>query len=176
MDTILYEGPWLRVIQRDGWYNLVQSTASDASVAILVYRTDNPIKPVLGRYEVCPAHGDEKPTLTSITGMVEHGWSPREIAMAELYEEAGFTISANALVTLGSVHSVKFSDITTFLYAFDATCATRKEAPGDGSRGEQNAFCNWISIHEAVACKCPLMGAMLSRLVLKGVFGYDRLW
>lgn len=162
MDKVLYAGEWLKVIERDGWYHFSQFTDSGGVVYILVYDLTRP-KPILGRYEVCPAHGDVEPTLTSITGGINIKRRPIDVAVEEIHEEAGYVVAADQITDLGKVMIVKWSDNIAHLYSINAAGLKRGKAPGDGSQGEIGSYCDWISLKEAMNCKCPVFSTLLVR-------------
>lgn len=162
MDKILYSGKWLSIIERDGWYVFSQETNSKGVVYILIVDREEE-KPILGRFEICPAHKDETQTLTSITGGINIKREPIKVAVEEIYEEAGYRVSPEQLVSLGKVNLTKSSDTIGHLYVVDVTGLERGEAPGDGSFGEIDSYCDWISISEAIWCKCPVFSTLLLR-------------
>ena len=161
-DEILYSGKWLSVIERDGWYHFSQEATSKGVVYILLI-DDSRSKPILGRYEVCPAHRNNIPTLTCITGGVHIKREPLDVAIEEIYEEAGYKVFAEQIIDLDKVNLTKSTDTIGHLYAVNVTGLLRVEAPGDGSFGELDSFCDWVSITEAINCNCPVMSTLLFR-------------
>jgi hypothetical protein len=161
-DEILYSGPWLEVIRRDGWYDFARYKTSNGGVYILAFR-QNPDKPILGRFEVCPAHLDTKPVLTTVTGGVNENIRPLDVAVQEMYEEAGYRVTKNQFMDLGKVYLAKGADFVGHLYAIDVTDLPRTEAPGDGTKGEEGAYCDWVSVSDALSCKDPVMSCLLLR-------------
>lgn len=168
MDKVLFSGKWLSIIDRDG-YQFSQEVTSKGVVYILIV-DKNKENPILGRFEICPPHGDMKPTLTSITGGVNIKKEPLDIAVEEIYEEAGYTVGPEQVIALGKVYLSKSADTRGHLYAVDVTDFKQGEAPGDGSPGEIGAYCDWVSIDEAINCKCPVMSTLLLRY---NSYGYD---
>jgi len=168
-DKILYEGKWLSILERDGWYHFSRQTTGEGVVYVLIYHRDW-LKSILGRYEICPAHGDSVPTLTSISGQVEHGRDPADVAVAEVYEEAGYRITRDQLIDLGKVNLTKSTDTLGHLYAVDVSGLERGDAPGDGLLGERKSYCNWVSEWDALMCKCPVMATLLARGNARGIF------
>lgn len=162
-DEILYRGNWMSIIRRDGWYEFSSFLTGGGGVYILAYR-DHLQRPILGRFEICPAHNDSEPILTSITGGIPEDKSPKEIAILEMYEEAGYRISQNQLVDLGKVFLSKASDNVAYLYAVDVTNLFRGEAPGDGTKGEEGSYCDWVSLKDAMFCKDPVMSTLILRV------------
>src|SRR5262249_7831513 len=140
MDKTLYETPFLSLKQRQNYIYVHESRSDGKLVALLVYDSSRP-DVVLGRYEICPAHGDTSPQLAAITGGVEKGTTPVEAALKELWEEAGYGADAVDLEPLGEVCPSKAADTRMYLYAFDAYGKVQQAATGDGSAYEQGAYC-----------------------------------
>lgn len=164
-DIVLYKTEYLSLIERDGWYYFAQIPGSIGGVNILLYRQDS-ARPILGRYEICPAHGDKKPELTAIAGGIEHGDRPLETAVKESYEEAGYKIDPRNFTELGYCRLSTNQDTIVYLFAADVTNLPRYDAPGDGTRGEQGAYCDWVSVKQAVLSKSAYMGTLIIRLQL----------
>lgn len=164
-DKVLYKTNFLSLIERDGWYYFAQIPGSAGGVAILLYRQDKE-KPILGRYEICPAHGDGL-ALTAIAGGIEEGDTPLQTAIKEAYEEAGYKLQTSELVNLGSCRLSTNQDTIVYLFAADVTGIRRYPAPGDGTRGEEGSNCDWVSAKEAILSKSAYMSALLLRLFAK---------
>lgn len=167
----LYDNEWVSLMQTpDGYVYSHQTRCNGQMVAVIVFTRNwlvpDTIDQVLGRYERNPAHDDDI-ALTSITGGVDKGLTVEEAAVMELMEEGGFDADAADLIPLGAVRQAKDSDATVYLFAFDATDVldTQKQAVGDGTQGEEDAYWQWIAVDEAVASKCPLASTMLMRLL-----------
>lgn len=165
-DKILYTTPFLSLIERDGWYYFAQIPGSAGGVVILLYRQHRD-KPILGRYEICPAHLDTVPTLTAIAGGIEDGDTPLETAVKESYEEAGYVLAASDFVDLGSCRLSTNQDTIVYLFASDVTGKGRGDAPGDGTKGEEGAYCDWVTPFQAVQSKSAFMSALILRLFVK---------
>jgi 8-oxo-dGTP pyrophosphatase MutT (NUDIX family) len=173
------------------WVSLMKSTEDNGcqyiyssepwcdsqGVAVLVYRYEPKGKDLgsmfglphaqreyLGRFEVCPAHSDV-PELCAITGGMD---KPDEDAFAtairEVKEEAGFDVTEQKMLYLGSVRPSKASDKTVHLMAFDVTGLEQGEAVGDGTLGEVGAFTEWVTRREAAFSKDPVLTTMITRL------------
>lgn len=166
-DKLLYHTPYLSLKLRDGWYYFAQIPGSMGGVSILLYRTDDKDKSILGRFEVCPAHLDTTPALTAVSGGIEKGDSPIETAIKEAYEEAGYRLDPNELIDLGLCRLSTNQDTIVYCYAADVTGKERYEAPGDGTRGEVGAYCDWVSAEEAVMSKSAYMSVLVLRLFIK---------
>lgn len=163
----LYYTPFLSLYVKDDWYYFARIPGSAGGVMILVYRVDNQEKPILGRFEICPAHNELEPTLTTIAGGIEKDHTPLQTAVKEVFEEAGYKLDTIDITNLGTCRLSTNQDTIVHLYAADVTGKERFEAPGDGTRGEQGAYCEWVSVEEAVWGKSSYMSTMLLRLFLK---------
>jgi hypothetical protein len=169
-DKVLLENEWLSLIERDGWYIFAHESrcADGALVAIVPYITeDGEISKVLGRFENCPAHGDKDMPLCCITGGVDKGDTPIGAVLKELDEEGGFIAEEDDLIELGTMRPIASSDAIVHLYAIDCTDREeerRKESRGDGTKGEEGAYCDWVSLADAAECKSANMMACLMRL------------
>ena len=156
----------MSLIQRDGWYYFAQVPGYSGGVAILLYRKDTD-KPILGRYEICPAHLDTVPTLTTISGGIEKGDTPLETAVKESYEEAGYRLDTSAFIDLGSCRLATSQDTIIYLFAADVTGMENYNAPGDGTKGEVGAYCSWITTVQAVQSKSAFMSTLILRLFIE---------
>jgi len=163
MDKVICRTKYLSLIERDGWYYFAQIHGSIGGVSILLYRENGMI---LGRYEVCPAHGDGL-ALTAISGGIEEGDTLLETAIKESYEEAGYKLEASDFVDLGSCRLSTNQDTIVYLFAADVTGKERYPAPGDGTRGEQRAYCEWVTATEAIQSKSAYMSTLIMRLFVK---------
>jgi 8-oxo-dGTP pyrophosphatase MutT (NUDIX family) len=84
-------------------------------VSILPFRIKGNRYEFLARLEVCPAHG---PNLEwcSITGGVESDKSLAANVQKELWEESGYQIELDDLISLGQVRPSKSADTTAYLF------------------------------------------------------------
>lgn len=170
-DRTLFKDEYLSLKQLDTWYTYAHMSrtepAKDGSgqgVAILVYTDDQDGKLILGRYETCIVHKSEQDGLTSITGGVDKGSTIIKSALNELHEEAGYEVDKKDLQDLGTVRISKQEDSLWHLFSYNATGKVRRQdSIGDGTKGEENAYCKWVSIAQAVGCKCPLVATMIVR-------------
>lgn len=168
-DKILYTTPYLQLVERDGWYYFARIPGSSGGVSILVYRLGEH-KSVLGRYEKTVSHGDEKPTLTSVAGGIEEGELPLAAAVRETREETGYDVDASEFESLGRCTLSTNQDTIIHLFAVDVTGKERGEAVPDGTKGEEDAYCDWVTAREAIMSKSAYMSALMMRLyVMSGV-------
>ena len=165
-DRELYHGEWLSVRRTAGDYEYVhQQKMGGEAVAVLGYVSSW----LLGRFEICPAHGERRPTLCALTGGIEPGESPVEAAVRELQEESGFAVPLNSVRELGRpVRPSKASD--TVIHLFTAPIKTELVdgdffGPGDGSEGEEGAFCRFVHLRDALDSKDPLLATMAARRI-----------
>jgi hypothetical protein len=159
-NKILHENKWVSLMETpDGYVYSRETRCAGEIVAVLVYSMGEEM--VLGRFERTPAHGPDI-ELCSITGGVEHG-DPVATALHELKEEAGIDAVADELEHLGKVRPSKSADTWVHLFALDGTHKELGEAVGDGSAGEVDSYCKWITVEAAFACKDALMHSLLIR-------------
>lgn len=184
-DEFVYEDKILSLKRLDGWYlyghmSRTQEAVdgSGQGVAVLVYTMkDNKVDKVLGRFERCLPHKSEEYGLTSITGGVDIGSDPLISLLRELDEEAGIWFDETNLHEvedrmhiLGTCRPSKQEDSVWHLFSFDATgLARREQSVGDGTKGEEGAYCEWVEPWQVLNCKCPLVSMMMVRsgLLLK---------
>lgn len=140
------------------YYREVRCKGKIVSVLPFKHLNNGSIEYLL-RNEVTPCWGME-PQLSSFTGGVEKD-DPREDAVRELYEEAGFTVEDTALIDLGTCRGPKCGDTVYYLYAIDVTGLTAEKAKGDGSELEAAATNVWRLQIEA---QDPLVYALSMRL------------
>jgi 8-oxo-dGTP pyrophosphatase MutT (NUDIX family) len=155
----------LSLVERDGWYYFAQVPGSIGGICVLLYRL-NDKRPILGRYEVCPAH-DDGIALTAIAGGIEKGDTPLKTAINESYEEGGYKIDSTSFVDLGKCQLSTNQDTTIYLFSADVTNLPRYNAPGDGTKGEIGSYCDWVSVEEAIFSKSAFMSILITRLKLK---------
>ena len=128
-----------------GYDYLHEDRCGGKIVSILPYRwvdIHDRKKEYLLRNEVTPCWG-MKPVISSITGGVENN-DPRETAVHEMAEEAGYEIDKSDLVLLDKVRGTKSSDTMYFIYTIDLTGKEKTlDASGDGSELEAKAECFW---------------------------------
>jgi 8-oxo-dGTP pyrophosphatase MutT (NUDIX family) len=102
-------------------------------VAILPYRRAGRDAWEFGvRKEVTPAWGLEA-QFSSVTGGVDEGKDPKEMAVIELKEETGYICEAKDLESLGTCRGTKSVDTLYHLFAVDVTDLKKGEKSGDGS-------------------------------------------
>jgi len=174
-DEILFANEWLSVRETPGGYTYVhQEKSNGAGVAVLAYRWDAKHTPkgwrggnleIVGRFEECPPHRDGL-ALTSLTGMLEEGEDPLNTAVRELWEEAGIQVSPGDMKPLGTVKPSKASDTVMHLFSVDVGEALLGKGVGDGTRGEANAYCRWVSRQAAIDSKDALLSVMILRSTL----------
>lgn len=179
----LFENHWLslkeKTLDNGSTYVYAHAPWSGGSgVAILPFRQKlvNPAwnyyeAEFLGRYEICPAHSDDIELCSITGGMDKDGESPVFTAMRELIEEGGYEVPIENIVYLGEVKPSKASDTTNHLFAVDLDKGCKEViATGDGTVGEEGAYCNWITTKELVFAKDPLLQAMYARGKMKGLW------
>lgn len=121
---------------------LHEESCDGKKVSILPYRDNNGKREFLLRNEITPCWG-MKPVISSITGGVEND-NPRDTAVMEMAEEAGYEISKKDLVFLDKTFGTKSCDNVYFIFTIDLTGKEKTlDASGDGSEIEKKAHCFW---------------------------------
>jgi 8-oxo-dGTP pyrophosphatase MutT (NUDIX family) len=110
-------------------------------VSILPYRKVGDKIEFCLRKEVTPCWSMEQ-QISSITGGVENN-DPVTTAIHEIEEEAGYKVTKNELVSLGTCFGTKSSDTVYHLFTVDLTDKEKGIASGDGSELEAKAECYW---------------------------------
>jgi hypothetical protein len=167
MDSILFNNQWIQIRKKKYYVYAHLKWCNGTAVAILPFRKNKSGQmEYLGRYEICPPHGDGV-KLCSITGGYDNAdrFSIRECALNELVEEAGYCVSLKDLIDLGTVFDSKSTDTVIYMFAIDLDLADIKKvnATGDGTIGEEGAFCDWVTKHQAINCNDPLLITMVTR-------------
>ena len=86
----------------------------------------------------------------------------------ELEEEAGIIGSLDELESLGTCCPSKASDTLMHLYAYNGSGKQLGEIKGDGTRGEEEAFVEWMPGYKVIEnTNCPLVGLAFARLMNK---------
>jgi len=139
-----------------------EESSKGKKVAILPYRiTENSdYAELLLRSEVTPCWSMD-PLTSSVTGSVEEDDIEGTMVM-EVKEEAGFDITKEDLISLGTCYGSKAMDTVYHLFSVDLTGKEQGEATGDGSELEAKAHCFWSESVEAVD---PLVYVMAFRLM-----------
>ena len=166
---VIKDSDWIELRRAEGWYDYSHQLKNNGiGIAILGFsKNDDGTYKFVGRYENCPPHFNGI-KLTSLTGMWEEGNTMRQMAVKEMKEESGITITENDLIPLGSVRPSKGSDTTISLYGVDVTGKEIGRARGDGTKGEQDSYCKWIKISDIITSKDTLMPTMLLKLMAMG--------
>jgi hypothetical protein len=181
-DKIIFDGEWIQVKEKDNWYQYTSMKKSNSqAVMVLVYDLSNPSdQKLLARWENTPCHSPENSFcntklphlyLTSITGQVDKkDKSPSDIALMELEEEAGIIGELDDLEFLGTCYPSKASDTLMYLYAYNGCGKDLGDIKGDGTRGERDAFVEWMSSYKYINnTNCPMVGLAFSRLLNKKI-------
>lgn len=173
-DSILYDNEWLQMRETpDGYVYSHENKSDGQGVAVLAYRRRDQDVFVAGRYENTPCHRDGL-ALTSLTGLMDKpGESPAECAARELREEAGIEVQAKDLQPLGTVRPSKQADTTLHLFSVDVTDTPNdrplsEDVEGDGTSGEQGAYCRWVTVTDACLSKSPVLATLAVRAFMIG--------
>lgn len=163
LDKVLFRHPYLAVIERDGYFFVREVRCNGVIVCLLPFRVTPDQLEFLARVELCPAHGPELERC-SITGGVAPGQSIKETALQELWEEAGYRVEADALMSLGSLRPSKSADTIVHLFAVEVSGQAQSPPPGDGTRFEATASVEWVNEEQGLAIADPLFVAAMARL------------
>ncbi len=170
VDKVLYNNEWLQLKETSEGYIYSHESRCNGHIVAMLVIDPSRREPILGRYERTPAHypgaaewKDVPLELASITGGVDKGMTPREAAVMETKEEAGYKVTDDDLIDLGTVKPSKSADTIVHLYAVEVKDQSRGDAEGDGSKGEQDAYCDWVSVDSALQSKDPLLSALVTR-------------
>ena len=145
-------------------YDFSHEDRCDGIVSILPFRSKDLFTvEFLLREEVCPCWSSVTPKLCSITGGIDHGHTPRQTALIELREEAGYEIEDADLIDLGMSYGTKSCDTLYSLYAVNVTKKTQLAPTGDGSTLEKIARCVWTE--EPLDSVDPFTAVAYARLV-----------
>jgi predicted NUDIX family NTP pyrophosphohydrolase len=109
-------------------------------VSILPYRIKYGKIEYLLRREVTPCWGVDKQVISSITGGVEND-DPHTTVIHEILEEAGYDVTKEQLIPLGTSFGIKSSDTVYYYFSVNLTDMKREVAKGDGSELEAQAEC-----------------------------------
>lgn len=130
--STLFEDKWLTLKQAhlhatDTKYTYGHLAVSGGhSVAVLPYKLSAGTDGIMDIHivvidEIRPQINPEKPQPMSLTGTIEPDKTPEQIAVQEVYEEAGYRITEEDLVPLGTCFESKALDTTIHLFAADIT-------------------------------------------------------
>lgn len=164
MDKILFENPFIAVIDRGGYSFLHLTRSNGQLVAVLPYQETAMGRRYLARVEICPAHSPNMEPCSVTGGVDPDGSTPADIASRELLEETGYTLAPEKLQVLGTVRPTKQSDTTVHLFAADVSGLTAGDITGDGSKFEEGAGTQWVTYAEGLQNKDPLFITMMARL------------
>ena len=131
-------------------------------IALLPYKEVVDTIEILLRNEVTPCWGMNH-VISSITGGLETD-DPRDTAIHELKEEAGYDADNKQLISLGTSFGTKSTDSVYYLYSINLTNAEQGEATTDGSELEKKANCVWCPLNKVLDAKDPQVSVMFLRL------------
>ncbi len=159
MVTVLFETSLLSIINRDDY---IYTHTKNSVIYLLPYRRPIRGEYLLGRFEVCPAHGAQK-SVYAVTGQCEPDANPLDVAKLELYEECGIIANTSQFVSLGSGFLSKQADTLAYFFMVDVTEMARQFAPTDSSKFEQGSYCDWIDRERALSALCVGLQALVAR-------------
>lgn len=142
VDLVKIKAPGLGV---DGYESVLEKRSVKGElVSVLPYRyNEDGVLEVLYRLETTPCWFINSPTVSSITGGVDEGFTVTSSVCKELLEEAGYEVAESDLISLGTCKGTKSSCTNYHLFSVNLTGKTAILAEGDGSLLESKAFCYW---------------------------------
>lgn len=164
----LHKTKWVELMQRtseeDGTYIYIREPwlINGQAVSVLPFRiNEEGFIEFLLRCEMA-----DVPVMGTIKGGCDvEGEFVVETAVRELYEEAGYSTCPSHMIPLGQCRTSKLNTTTMNLFAVDVSELIQSEAVGDGSANEANAYCKWVSEHEAILCNDPVVHTSMLRLL-----------
>ncbi len=122
-------------------------------VGIMPWRKNGGKPFFLLRNEVTPCWDPDKPVMSSISGGIDMGKTPEEMALLELWNKTGYHgttegVGSNGLPrwrSLGACYGAKITDTVYSLFCVDVTRLKPKHPPGDGSELDEKARNIWVS-------------------------------
>jgi 8-oxo-dGTP pyrophosphatase MutT (NUDIX family) len=161
-DILLWSNEWMEVLLKDGWYTFFRTKKGDG-VCVLGFRFCNNEPEYLVRVEHTPPHGAGL-IKTSLTGGIEQGETALETAVKELKEESGYEVDPNEMIDLGWMYPTKQGSDKVYLYAVNLDGKTSGNIIGDGSKGEEGAYCLWMNEADTLAIPQAGIGMAMARL------------
>lgn len=160
----LWKGDYLSVRLMDSWYEYLHDGNGKLVVVLGYRRVAVDAWEYLGRYEKCPPH-DDGIALCALTGGIEKDEEPLTAALRELKEESGIVCDPK-IESLGTIRPSKASDSTAYLFSVDLQEVPDKDkyvGEGDGTEGEKNSYCKWVSSVDVLKSKDALLITAMAR-------------
>lgn len=147
MDKILYKNKWLSLHEKDfNGYPYIYSHETRCNghiIAVLPYRLkQNGDYEFLMISEVTPCWS-EQPISGCITGGWENGKKLKEVTVKELFEEAGYKVTVDDIISLGTCRGTKSNDTIFHLYTVDLTDKDPHKANGNNEFGDYTRTNAW---------------------------------
>lgn len=174
LKNLLAEGKKDKTLYKNDWVSMMQTTSKDGEpyvyshetrcngniVAVLLYERIGKDSWKYGlRKESTPCWGNT-PQLSSLTGGVDKGNTPKQTAVIELKEEGGYICKESDLESLGTCRGTKSCDTTYHLFALDVSGLEKVDPTG-----EDTGDIVWVSDYKAQReIVCPLFYVMFVRL------------
>ncbi|EJW13915.1 NUDIX domain-containing protein [Paenibacillus alvei] len=162
----LYKTKWVELMQRtsdeDGTYIYIREPwlINGKAISVLPLRRDE------SGYIQFLLRGEmaEKPVFGTVKGgMDKESETPRQCAVRELLEEAGYIADETQMIPLGKVRTSKLNTTEMYLFAVDVTDLPYEEPKGDGTANEANAYCQWVSERDAIGYEDPVIHTSMLR-------------
>jgi len=151
MDETLVTTKWLEIrttkdpefgIHGYQYAHKVRSNGQDVAI-IPVRSTPNGLE-ILLRKELTPAWKPLGYKVNAITGGIDEGMTPKQAAIQEIKQEAGYTVKESDLEYLGMIFISKAEDTVYHLFAVDLTDIEQGDVEPDGGLEEKES-CFWAS-------------------------------
>jgi len=145
-------------------YDFVHATHSNGeAVAILPYRLEEGRVEYLLRKELVPPWSLEL-SPCGVTGSMESGYTPLQMAVVELKEETGYTVGEELMEYRGMVRNSKASTTQIYLFTVDLTGLEAGESSGDGSALEEISSSYWTT--DVFECEDAIIHAAYAKLLV----------
>lgn len=161
----LYHNEWLSLKKltngkRKPYIFSHETRCNGIIISILPYKIKNNQLQFLLRNETTPCWSQES-MLCSITGGYEGG-DPRETAILELKEEAGYIVELKHIISLSTCFGTKSSDTVYYLYSINLTDYKQQTAIDNDAKG--TACSAWFDESIISSIKDPFVAMIYLRL------------
>jgi len=158
----LYHNDWLSLKQitngkRKPYIFSHETRCKGIIISILPYKIVNDQLQFLLRNEITPCWSQES-MLCSITGGYEGG-DPRETAILELKEEAGYVVELKHIISLSTCFGTKSSDTVYYLYSINLTNYEQRQPVN-----KSGAYSAWFDESILSSIKDPFVAMTYLRL------------
>ena len=156
MEKVVFDAKWIKVKQTPKGYFFSERKGTD-SVAVLLYRQvefSNIIE-VLVRMQPLPVENAQTnddadiPKLFQcpITGGMEEGYMPLQIAIKECEEEAGYILNEQVVRSIGKYYVGTQTNEVVHMYIANVTSFAPRDIKGDGTYFESISKNVWMNLN-----------------------------